>query len=469
MQTAPSYKPSRRLRNAWLTPATRSQDCSNANAASREASTCRPGGYLVDELLTAARGPSVGIPPGNGLLIAAATGAAARTPALGGRRPNGGPFQIRDLRLSAPREQPCSSFHGVAIVASSLPPFVRFVPADLITLMLAPGVRSPQRLRPFALLLKKKKKRTAGYRMAPARLNEANRDSMDKACKGRGHFLLPRWLQGNAFSRRGDEAVRAPLPLAPGTILEMRKEKSRDAARSRRGKENYEFYELAKMLPLPAAITSQLDKASIIRLTISYLKLRDFSQHGYRPWLRDQGASAAATSPSKTQLKAARTPLSRGQPRHPPRGPVTYGALYEAEPPPTAAVSAGQRALSLSGTTRGANGPSNLITSREILARLASRPDLSPRAPWGSFRHAAALSCGEGLPGRLAPNVRPGGEICGQRGWARRPPAGPRSVCPRGRFPVHMPPSTDARPTVSDRTDPSASLARSRALQRGRF
>ncbi|KAL0276379.1 UNVERIFIED_CONTAM: hypothetical protein PYX00_003966 [Menopon gallinae] len=41
------------------------------------------------------------------------------------------------------------------------------------------------------------------------------------------------------------------------------------------------------MLPLPAAITSQLDKASIIRLTISYLKLRDFSGHGDPPWQRD--------------------------------------------------------------------------------------------------------------------------------------------------------------------------------------
>ncbi|CAI9724474.1 protein trachealess-like isoform X2 [Octopus vulgaris] len=70
-------------------------------------------------------------------------------------------------------------------------------------------------------------------------------------------------------------------------ILELRKEKSRDAARSRRGKENYEFYELAKLLPLPAAITSQLDKASIIRLSISYLKLRDFSSHGDPPWQRD--------------------------------------------------------------------------------------------------------------------------------------------------------------------------------------
>lgn len=70
-------------------------------------------------------------------------------------------------------------------------------------------------------------------------------------------------------------------------ILELRKEKSRDAARSRRGKENFEFYELAKMLPLPAAITSQLDKASIIRLTISYLKLRDFSSHGDPQWGRE--------------------------------------------------------------------------------------------------------------------------------------------------------------------------------------
>nr|XP_026497502.1 protein trachealess isoform X6 [Vanessa tameamea] len=83
--------------------------------------------------------------------------------------------------------------------------------------------------------------------------------------------------------------------LEPG-ILELRKEKSRDAARSRRGKENYEFYELAKMLPLPAAITSQLDKASIIRLTISYLKLRDFSGHGDPPWSRD-------TPPTSKTLK----------------------------------------------------------------------------------------------------------------------------------------------------------------------
>ena len=62
--------------------------------------------------------------------------------------------------------------------------------------------------------------------------------------------------------------------------MELRKEKSRDAARSRRGKENREFVELAGMLPLPHAITSQLDKASVIRLTIAYLKLREFAAKG---------------------------------------------------------------------------------------------------------------------------------------------------------------------------------------------
>ena len=80
-------------------------------------------------------------------------------------------------------------------------------------------------------------------------------------------------------------------------ILELRKEKSRDAARSRRGKENYEFYELAKMLPLPGAITSQLDKASIIRLTIAYLRLREFAAQGEPRWSKE-------TSTTQQRLKS---------------------------------------------------------------------------------------------------------------------------------------------------------------------
>uniref|UniRef100_A0AAR2J9Y5 Hypoxia-inducible factor 1-alpha n=1 Tax=Pygocentrus nattereri TaxID=42514 RepID=A0AAR2J9Y5_PYGNA len=55
---------------------------------------------------------------------------------------------------------------------------------------------------------------------------------------------------------------------------ERRKEKSRDAARCRRGKESEVFYELARQLPLPHNVSSHLDKASIMRLTISYLRMR---------------------------------------------------------------------------------------------------------------------------------------------------------------------------------------------------
>ena len=38
------------------------------------------------------------------------------------------------------------------------------------------------------------------------------------------------------------------------------------------------------MLPLLNAIASQLDKASLIRLTISYLKLQEFAANGHPRW-----------------------------------------------------------------------------------------------------------------------------------------------------------------------------------------
>lgn len=53
---------------------------------------------------------------------------------------------------------------------------------------------------------------------------------------------------------------------------ERRKEKSRDAARCRRSKETEVFYELAHELPLPHNVSSHLDKASIMRLAISFLR-----------------------------------------------------------------------------------------------------------------------------------------------------------------------------------------------------
>ncbi|XP_076380332.1 HIF-1 transcription factor component sima isoform X1 [Megalopta genalis] len=55
---------------------------------------------------------------------------------------------------------------------------------------------------------------------------------------------------------------------------EKRKEKSRDAARYRRSKETDIFTELATALPIPTDQAAHLDKASVMRLAIAYLKVR---------------------------------------------------------------------------------------------------------------------------------------------------------------------------------------------------
>merc|ERR1719225_1076968 len=121
-------------------------------------------------------------------------------------------------------------------------------------------------------------------------------------------------MYGMDPGRRMDELAAAQSSLnaryGQHPILELRKEKSRDAARSRRGKENYEFYELAKMFPLPGAITSQLDKASIVRLTIAYLRLREFAAHGDPPWNRDGRFDGKPTL--KGSLRRLHTPHSGG-------------------------------------------------------------------------------------------------------------------------------------------------------------
>merc|ERR1719225_2122098 len=121
-------------------------------------------------------------------------------------------------------------------------------------------------------------------------------------------------MYGMDPGRRMDELAAAQSSLnaryGQHPILELRKEKSRDAARSRRGKENYEFYELAKMLPLSGAITSQLDKASIVRLTIAYLRLREFAAHGDPPWNRDGRFDGKPTL--KGSLRRLHTPHTGG-------------------------------------------------------------------------------------------------------------------------------------------------------------
>ncbi|XP_054718624.1 single-minded homolog 2-like [Uloborus diversus] len=78
------------------------------------------------------------------------------------------------------------------------------------------------------------------------------------------------------------------------------KERSKTAARTRRENENAEFEQLAKLLPLPSNITSHLDKASVIRLTTSYLKIRKLFPSGLG---EDWGAEPATSTDSSRILK----------------------------------------------------------------------------------------------------------------------------------------------------------------------
>ncbi|XP_006898751.1 PREDICTED: hypoxia-inducible factor 3-alpha [Elephantulus edwardii] len=61
---------------------------------------------------------------------------------------------------------------------------------------------------------------------------------------------------------------------------ELRKEKSRDAARSRRSQETEVLYQLAHTLPFARGVSAHLDKASIMRLTISYLRMHRLCSAG---------------------------------------------------------------------------------------------------------------------------------------------------------------------------------------------
>ncbi|TSN39310.1 Hypoxia-inducible factor 1-alpha [Bagarius yarrelli] len=63
-------------------------------------------------------------------------------------------------------------------------------------------------------------------------------------------------------------------PAAKRPSTEQRKVRLRDAARCRRSQETEVFYELAHSLPLSRRVTSNLDKAGIMRVTLSYLRMR---------------------------------------------------------------------------------------------------------------------------------------------------------------------------------------------------
>ncbi|XP_023266086.1 hypoxia-inducible factor 3-alpha-like isoform X2 [Seriola lalandi dorsalis] len=61
---------------------------------------------------------------------------------------------------------------------------------------------------------------------------------------------------------------------------EQRKLRSRDAARCRRSQETEVFYELAHTLPLPRRVSTHLDKAAIMRVTLSFLRMHHLLASG---------------------------------------------------------------------------------------------------------------------------------------------------------------------------------------------
>uniref|UniRef100_A0A6I8P2C8 BHLH domain-containing protein n=1 Tax=Ornithorhynchus anatinus TaxID=9258 RepID=A0A6I8P2C8_ORNAN len=96
--------------------------------------------------------------------------------------------------------------------------------------------------------------------------------------------MSPACWDGASARQPSNLSLHLPLPWDPrpdggwaggggGGDTELRKEKSRDAARSRRSQETEVLYQLAHTLPFARGVSAHLDKASIMRLTISYLRM----------------------------------------------------------------------------------------------------------------------------------------------------------------------------------------------------
>lgn len=121
---------------------------------------------------------------------------------------------------------------------------------------------------------------------------------------------------------------------------ELRKEKSRDAARSRRSQETEVLYQLAHTLPFARGVSAHLDKASIMRLTISYLRMHRLCAAGEprapRPWEAfpppGRGASSrrgpAPLSDGPVGALGSGRPLGRPHPLESKGGPLRSEARW---------------------------------------------------------------------------------------------------------------------------------------------
>ncbi|KAG5670956.1 hypothetical protein PVAND_001185 [Polypedilum vanderplanki] len=88
------------------------------------------------------------------------------------------------------------------------------------------------------------------------------------------------WNYAHCYGYFGDEPCQfsnftSVIDMEDFMNNEKRKEKSRDAARCRRSRETEIFTELANSLPIKQDEIDHLDKASVMRLSISYLKIRN--------------------------------------------------------------------------------------------------------------------------------------------------------------------------------------------------
>lgn len=106
--------------------------------------------------------------------------------------------------------------------------------------------------------------------------------------------------EGNLQARKMTRATAAkPKPeKEKRRNNEKRKEKSRDAARCRRSRETEIFTELAGLLPMRQEDVDHLDKASVMRLSISFLKVREMLE--LFPTINE-----AKKKPSSEQFEAA--------------------------------------------------------------------------------------------------------------------------------------------------------------------
>lgn len=134
------------------------------------------------------------------------------------------------------------------------------------------------------------------------------------------------------------------FPEAPPVIAaharrsstELRKEKSRDAARSRRSQETEVLYQLAHTLPFARGVSAHLDKASIMRLTISYLRMHRLCSAGepcpreFPPWRIRPRKAANQGGPSSGNPRPCKAP----PPGVSPRSLSVPGIRFPGEAPP---------------------------------------------------------------------------------------------------------------------------------------